>query len=974
MNKSLFAAAFAAFRHLLVAGLGLGVVFAQQAGTSPDKKKDDSEIQKLEKFEVTGSLIKRIDMEGPAPVQIITRAVMDRSGASTVQDVLLKIPSNFAGAQENLNNQGATGGQGNVSLRGLGVETTLLLVNGRRVAPSAVAGGASFVNINSLPLAAIERIEVLQDGASAIYGSDAIAGVVNVILRKDYTGFENSFRYGNTTKTDVSERNYSFVTGASTGKSSTMIVFDYLQRNSLLRNERRFMDTADQRQRNADGTDFRSPTGNPGTVYLRPGSAYFTATNPLGLPANASGIFGIPDGSTGVWDNNSVASRTAFASKLLAGTERTFDFASPNQITPATKRIGLYGTSSYDMTPNISAFLEVSYDRTESDVALAAVPVTASGAVSVIPANSPFNPFGEPINFRFRTLDAGPRVDTITTDTYRLLAGLKGKIFETWSWEAGVMFNSDKVVDIGSNYVVTSDVIAAASGTFAKAPGVFLNVFGDKQGNPPALIKALSNNTTQNAELTQQTVDGKISGELFDIPAGPVGMAFGAEGRRERLTVILDPLTQTGAFAGSGTRDNTFGSRQVASAYAELSVPLFSAKQNIPFVQSAELQIAGRKENYYIRGKTYAKFDSTKPKYALSWKPVKDLLIRASYSEGFRAPSLFELFSGANGSFPTVNDPLRNKTDLVLTSPTLLQALKYWVPSAPTTGSVTLAGTGLAADDAQQVNQAQSGYTDLKPEEAKSRYLGFVYQVPVVKGLLFSGGYYKIKHTNIIRLTTTTQLLTDPALQVLVRREPQSPEDAAAGRPGRLKLQDVALFVSYFNRALVEVSGVDFNIEYSTKTDTLGKFKFNLAGNYMAHFWDQTTITSAITDNVGTGFTSQGTVPRVKGNFRTDWDYKDFGVTAWVNYSGHYNDFSTPRNVYREVEAFVTLDLQFNYSMRTPFIGTGTTKFTAGLINATDVSPPFVTENITGSGNTGFDFQIADPRGRRFYVQLTQSF
>ena len=962
---------------LLGAGLSLfaaNAAFAQTA-TPPAEQKEGP--VKLEKFVVTGSYIKRIDAEGPAPVLIITRDIMDLSGANTVQDVLHRIPSNYAGVNENFNNQGSTGGAGNVSLRGLGAETTLLLINGRRVAPSAAAGATSFVNINSLPLAAIDRIEVLQDGASALYGSDAIGGVVNVIMRKDYTGAEGTVRYGNSFASDVSEFRGSMVTGASTGKASALIVFDYFTRNSLLRNERpgEPLGTADHTLLHPDGTDFRSPTGNPGTVRLRPGSAYFTATNPLGLPANPSGIFGIPNGSTGVFTN-----AAAFAATLLPGVTRVFDFAGPNQIIPEVQRIGITAIGSYQLTDTIEAFTELSYSRTKSDVYLAATPVTANGAVTVYPANNPFNPFGEPLNFSFRPLDVGPRTNFITTHSTRFLMGFKGDVMDNWNWEVGLLLNNDSVSDLGVNFIVTTDVIAAASGTFARAPGIFLNIFGDKQGNNPLLLAALNNTVTTNGELTQRSLDGRVTGELFNLPAGPVGIAIGGEQRFEKLTVILDPLTQQGAFAGSGTRENTNGRRSVGSAYAEISVPLVSKSQNVQFLQSAELQVAVRTEKYDITGTTKAKFDSTKPKFAISLRPIKDLLLRGSYSKGFRAPSLFELFSGANGSFPSYNDPLRHAVGQTVTNAAQLESLRVWgvaVPAGAT--SFVQGGSGTAADDNQQVQQAQQGNTRLLPEESESTYIGLVYDVPVVKGLTLSAGYFNITHNNIIRLPSVTAansgVLNDPTLQFLVRRDVRTPADIAAGMPGKLVTGggQVAIFLQYVNRALNDVTGYDFEVDYQWKSANFGQFKHTLGGAYMAEFIGQSTPTAALVNAVGSAFTSSGTVPRLKLVLQNTWKWRDISASAFVNYSGHYSEFSSRNNYDRDVEAYTTVDLQGSYTFRTPWLG-GKTMLTAGLINATDENMPYVTEQVSGSGNVGFDAQISDPRGRFYYVQLRQSF
>ncbi|WP_372760278.1 TonB-dependent receptor [Pseudoalteromonas sp.] len=569
-----------------------GATLALTAGFSTTTYAAD-EAKKVERIEVTGSRIKRSDMEGPSPVQSISRADIDNMGYDNLQQLLERMPVAGNGTFSTRgNNQDSTAnGSAAVSLRGLGADATLVLINGRRVAISAFAEGItnSFVDINSIPVSAIERIDILKDGASAIYGSDAVAGVVNVILKKDIDGVEVNLGYGGTDGPNYEETTASIVWGTTSEKSSASVIVDYFKNTSLSSNEMGSLGTANQTP--YGGEDFRSSRGFPGYFYV--------------------------DGVKTIDPACPADSATASGSCL-------FDYGPYGYIAPASERIGAISQFEYNFDNGITGFLEMAVQHNSSVAAGAPTPLDEDAGLTV-PANHPNNPFNKDIEIgRYRTVDAGARQWDIESDTMRFVAGLRGE-FNDWSWETAVQKGRSKSSQTGnrSQGWVRTDYLQQEidAGNY--------NPFGGTY-NDQAVIDRITTSLVRQGESHMTSFDANISGEAFSFGDDVVMMAAGIEYREEDVSDIPDDQFRRGLIFGTEAV-SAAASRDQYAAYVEFSIPL---------ADTLELQLAGRHDDYSDFGTT------TNPKVALRWAPSDEITVRGSWAQGFRAPSLAQVGLG----------------------------------------------------------------------------------------------------------------------------------------------------------------------------------------------------------------------------------------------------------------------------------------------------------------------------------------
>lgn len=545
---------------------------------------------------VTGSRIARgSDFESPSPVITIDTESIQRSGYNNLQQLMEKLPANGAGAFSTRgNNQDSTAnGAASISLRGLGPNSTLVLVNGRRVAISAFAESVTtnFVDINSIPVAAIERVEVLKDGSSAVYGSDAIAGVINVILRDDFEGFETSLSYGQTDGGDYEEQNLSAIWGFGGDDSNLTMIFDYWKNTSLFNAELggRFA-TPNQSERG--GQDFRSSRGYPGA--FRRGTAIF------------------PDPSCPA-DRNT-------------GSVCVFDFGPFNVLIPEAERTGLLLLGKQGLGNGMEVFTEIAVQHNTSIAQGAPTPLDDQAGLTV-PATHPNNPFGGTgvIDiYRYRTVDAGPRRWNIETDNLRGVLGIRGEL-AGWNWEVAGQRARSESEQVGgrSDGWVRTDLLQQEidAGRY--------NPFGATQ-NPDSVLNAISTSLIRRGKSDFTMLDASVTGELFDLGNNTVRMATGVEYREERVSDTPDDQFIRGLIFGTESV-SAAASRDSWAAYVEFAVPI---------LDNLELDLAVRYDDYSDFGST------TNPKLAARWEPISGLAVRASWGTGFRAPSLAQIGLG----------------------------------------------------------------------------------------------------------------------------------------------------------------------------------------------------------------------------------------------------------------------------------------------------------------------------------------
>lgn len=549
----------------------------------------------VEEIIATGTRIPRgPDFNSASPLTVIDRETIDRSGYTNLQQLFEKSPVAGNGTFSTRgNNQDSTAnGASAVSLRGLGADATLVLVNSRRVAISSFAEGVTtnFVDINNLPVSAIERVEVLKDGASAVYGSDAVAGVVNVILRDDFEGFEVSGSYGDTTEQDNAERTISAIMGISGEDSNLTLMFDYFKNDTLFNKERGSLGSADQSSKG--GQDFRSSRGFPGRFIVDG----VTTIDPACPPAS------------------------------VAGQTCVYDYGPWNLLTPEATRTGIMLLGHKAIAEDIEVFTEIAVQHNESIAQGAPTPLDEDAGLTV-PVTHPDNPYPGATTLavgRYRTVDAGARQWDIESDTLRMVAGLRGS-FNDWDWEISGQrgrSESDQTGGRSQGWVRTDflqDEIDA--GRYNPFGGTF---------NPDSVISDITTSLVRKGESNITAYDATISGSLLDLSAGPVQMAAGLEYRDEDVSDVPDDQFQRGLIFGTESV-SAKADRDISSAFIEFAVPI---------LDTLDLELAARYDDYSDFG------DTTNPKVAVRWQPIDMLAFRGSWGTGFRAPSLAQIGLG----------------------------------------------------------------------------------------------------------------------------------------------------------------------------------------------------------------------------------------------------------------------------------------------------------------------------------------
>ena len=897
-------------RSLLVAAALPALAFAQ---TPPA-----SEAVKLEAFTVTGSNLRAGESLGGANLRVVTTAEIEQAGTGSLYTFIKKIPEAGAnGFGENRVNTSSPG-TASVSLRGLGANSTLVLLNGRRLTPAPFAQGGSaatlgtiqFVDLNMIPVDALARVEVLKDGASAVYGADAVSGVVNFILKDNVQGSTVRAYYGdfpggiaaNTFKGSV-------YTGATSGKLKVFALANFMHQAKI------------QYPEFSQKSIALSTTQNPGTFIIPVGG-----TNPI------TGAV-IPAGTAAAARTFAVSSTsTAFPPSFVATTTTTTPTANRHNINealtpqPRVTRYGALATASYELSPSATAYAEVNYQKNVNLEYLSASPVTNLNTV-IVPANAAYNPFGvtvtnDPIvgaTLLYRFTELGPRATETTNEFKRIVGGLKGKLTDTWTYDASVLYNrSTSHNALVSGWVSQAAVNAALADTNrATALNLFNN--GSTPANNPATLAKLVSNGTRDAFTELSSLSAMATGSVYKLSAGDIKLATGGEWRDESFR---DRRTQDQLLNQSTPVPQSKGSRRVSAAYVEFNLPLAAPAQKIPLLATLDLNAAGRAEHYNDAG-----FNNTAvPKLGLRWQPFDaQVTFRASWGKGYRAPSLAELYQPVNTSVVfNIADPLR--------------AGRPGSNSNDTT-------TG-------QRQVVSGGNPLLSPEKSESFNYGVQIQPRALPGLSLGLDYYKVDVRDRIGASATPAImLANPTLfPGFVDRAAPTASDTANNLPGELiRIRQV---IGNFGTAMTK--GLDLSAEYRVTTKNLGRFSARAVGSTIYHAIIKTRPDLASVETVRTF-----EVPHFRGNGSLAWNYQKFGAAVTADYIAGFPD-AAPSTL--RVKQQTVTGLQVSYDL--PYA----TKVTIGANNLFDRNPPRT------ASSTGYAEQTAYFLPRFLYLDITKKF
>lgn len=663
----------------------------------------------LEEIQVTGSRIKRQDLEGVGPVTVFSAKDIEATGVTSTETLLQRFSASagFAGNQTNAYWADNGYGTAQVNLRGLGINRTLVLLNGRRVVNGGT-GANSAVDLNMIPTSIIERIEVLKDGASAVYGADAVAGVVNIITRKDFDGMKISSKYGQTSEGDGEDFAGDLTFGLTGERGSLMASMSYTEGKAVNMADRAGCALADA----GDGTLECS-----GSSSTSGGRATFLTGPNVGQRINFNND---PNGDGNLFEPYS------------GGRHNEGYFQWLNAVNPIQKTtFSIFG--NLNVAENTRFFTEMIYSNRESDQI--ATPGTlldyaqpGVGRTSfIIPAGHPTNPTGQDIRLdRKRLVEAGVREFFQETDTWRVVAGFEGNFNANWSWD--VAYNKGRNTGIdGSTNVANLDRVYQTMFACDNVTVPCADYLGNGDVSQQVLDYILYTQRDTGGN-EQESITANITGNLFSLPAGPLGFAAGVERREESGWRDPDPLVVAN-IANTNQQDPIAGHYEVDEVYAEFVVPLL---HGITAVEHLELSLAGRYSDYDLFG------DDTNYKVGLLWQIADGFKVRATRSTAFRIPNIPELFGGVAEGNLTTTDPCSEWSQLS--------------PSDPVYQSCQLAG--VPANYVQLGNAIRTtvgGNPDLQPEDADNFTVGLVWEPTFTSGLSLTLDYWEIEIADSIQ-------------------------------------------------------------------------------------------------------------------------------------------------------------------------------------------------------------------------------
>ena len=932
----------------------------------------------LDRISVTGTRIKKAEVESQVPVQVLSRDDIDRSGLTSLGDLVQELTGAGSALNTKFNSSGNFGfspngdgvgaGSSQVDLRHLGPKRVLVLVDGIRwVNESSASGVGAATDLNTIPLAIVERIEILQDGASSLYGSDAIAGVVNIITRRNFDGAQITAQFGQYGEGDGATKNLDLAWGHTTDRSNLFLGASYVDQDSVLSRDRE-----------------QAAFPVPGTGLS------------FGSSATPTGRFLFTDPNTGVDYNitpNTGASDPVF-DPTQTGCTRTddfhcfttadrFNFSQYNLVVTPSKRMGVFGQYRFYINDNMEWYAKALVNRRESTNQAAPEPLFFGPGAGTgnpladnitISALNPYNPFG----FDLRSLDdpttpgvnegnlvlvgrrpieGGPRVFEQTVDTEYFgtgLAGTFGSEARSYSWDVNFAYSRNQAdqTNFGSYNIRNVNIALGDPAICAATAGcVPLNIFGGPGTITPEMLAWIQPIVHDQSENKLTLGSANISGDLFSLQGGMLAFAAGYEYRKYEGSYTPDPITVAGFYNGVPSLP-TSGSYDVNEVYVELNAPLFANPER---GQKFDLSLAGRYSDYSTFGGEFT------PKYGIRWQVANELTLRATYAEGFRAPSIGELFGSAA------------RADLQLFDPCSI-GLGGTPPRGDAANCAALGAPAGYQQANSQISVTTGGNPALDPERANSMTAGMVFSPSFATDTAWSDKldleltFYRHDIEGAIQaIDAQTQL--DLCVASL--------DPTYCNGITRASTGDINGFNNRLtNLGSIKTSGWDFNVFWTLPENDWGRFKFVWQNTFVANYRALGAAGQVQPRGVGVEVTDSA-IPEWTSNAVVDWTYGRWNASWTTRHISELTENCGDAAAFpicsdqaagtNHLGATTYQDVQVGYK----FDWMKGLQVTAGLNNIFDKDPPIC---LSCSLN-GYDASTYDiPGGRFWYVRADLRF
>jgi iron complex outermembrane receptor protein len=799
----------------------------------------------------TGSLIGQTDLAGSAPVDLITGPEFEYSGAYSLGNFLKYVPAVSGNSTSTAVSNGGDG-TATVTLRGLPANNTLVLLNGSRLVSTGVKGDS--IDLNTIPSAAIDRIEIFKDGASTIYGADAIAGVVNVILKDTYQGVLFEGQYGITDKNDVETNNLQLLAGAELQSGSVMLMAQSFRQQGLFSRQRSLSENADGRD--LGGTDLRSSA----TPYAR-----------INFSTEDARI--LQQGSQGTTSDHF----------RPVNDEDRYNYREATSSLSPSLRDHVYFSHIYQPGNDIELSTKLLYTHTESSIYFAPMPLfTASEFITYsIDANQEYNPFGiEIVDLRRRVVELGPRIQENINDTYRAKLNLSGSIFEG-SWNLDLLWNKSEGRE-KFRQVFDVERTLRALGPPENCQGqnidgcVPLNLFGPPGSITEDQIDYLQNDVGFDGVSHMYGIGANIESAVFDMPSGQMRMALGIDLRRESISA--GARNGETRFVSGSLPSLTEGQRDIRELFVETRIPLINKK---PWLQSLDLEFSVRHSSYSDFG------DKSVPKLGLLYRPNSQWLFRATQSQGFRAPNLGELHRDSTESFVFIEDPCSAENAVE-----------------------TLVGCTQRSDPTRvQFLTSFAGEPNLKAEDSRSKTFG-IYWTPEVNGdLALSLDYFRVDQRNVV--DASAQYILD-----LNSRTGEFSEYIERDVNGNIR-KVYAPFINIGSREVsgIDLSSrwVVKNSKFGEFRHTSNATYLLEYVDQLSPLDEAKDVRGRFTDAASEG---NGAIPKWKANTGVVWKRKSWFANVSVNYIGSLVENVPYESRERKISPWITQDVQLGYQFK----------------------------------------------------------